>query len=154
MEEGVRIRQAEEKDLEDILRLLNSLNEEGEDLKLEEGLEILKKMESYPYHRVFVLEREGKVVATFTLTILEYLAHKGKKVGILEDLVVEDKERSKGLGTKIIEFAISECKRNNCYKLSLSSNKKRTEAHAFYIKRGFVIHGFSFSVPISCEEED
>lgn len=154
MKPEIVIRQAKSEDLEEILRLLKSLNEDGEDLTLEEGLEILKVMESYPYHKVFVVEKEGKIVATFTLTIIDYLAHKGKRVGILEDVVVEEKERSKGLGTRIIEFAISECKRKNCYKLALSSNKKREKAHEFYMKRGFSLHGYSFSIQVSHEEED
>ena len=35
-----------------------------------------------------------------------------------------------------------------CYKLALSSNGRRTAAHAFYESLGFARHGLSFAVDL------
>ncbi len=38
------------------------------------------------------------------------------------------------------------CQEAGCYKMSLSSNLKRAQAHAFYESIGFEKHGYSFWV--------
>ena len=46
-------------------------------------------------------------------------------------------------GGEILAF-IDACRRAGCYKLALSSNLKRADAHRFYDSLGFERHGFSF----------
>ncbi len=144
MYKNIIIKEAEEKDIENILSLYRSLEEKDEGIPIEKATEIFNKMKTYPYHKLFVVEIEEKIVGTFALTIIDYLAHNGKKTGILEDVVVDEHERSKGIGKLMLRFAIEECAKNNCYKLALSSNIKRERAHAFYEKNGFKLHGYSF----------
>jgi hypothetical protein len=36
-----------------------------------------------------------------------------------------------------------------CYKMTLSSNLKRVDAHRFYESTGFRQHGISFSMPLA-----
>ncbi|MEJ5285327.1 MAG: GNAT family N-acetyltransferase [Brevinematia bacterium] len=138
------IREAIESDIETILSLYSSLEDKDEGLSKEKAIEIFEKMKTYPYHKVYVVENEGKIVGTFVLTILDYFAHNGKRAGVLEDVVVDERERSKGIGKLMLNFAIEECRKNNCYKLALSSNIKRERAHSFYEKNGFKLHGYSF----------
>jgi len=140
----MQIREAKESDIETILSLYSSLEDKDEGLSKEKAIEIFEKMKTYPYHKVYVVENEGKIVGTFVLTILDYFAHNGKRAGVLEDVVVDERERSKGIGKLMLNFAIEECRKNNCYKLALSSNIKRERAHSFYEKNGFKLHGYSF----------
>jgi GNAT superfamily N-acetyltransferase len=46
----------------------------------------------------------------------------------------------------MMAHALSEARSAGCYKLALSSNRKRTQAHAFYESLGFVQHGLSFVI--------
>jgi GNAT superfamily N-acetyltransferase len=46
----------------------------------------------------------------------------------------------------MMEHARALAREAGCYKLALSSNQKRVEAHAFYERIGFERHGFSFVV--------
>jgi GNAT superfamily N-acetyltransferase len=48
----------------------------------------------------------------------------------------------------MMRFAMDRCAEAGCYKLALSSNVRREDAHRFYERLGFVQHGLSFSVPI------
>jgi len=54
--------------------------------------------------------------------------------------------KGQGIGTAMMQFAMEECRKAGCYKLSLSSNLQREAAHRFYEGLGFKKHGFSFVV--------
>ncbi|MCO1601628.1 GNAT family N-acetyltransferase [Desulfosporosinus nitroreducens] len=47
-----------------------------------------------------------------------------------------------------MQFVMEKAKEENCYKLMLSSNKKRIEAHKFYEQLGFRQHGISFMIEV------
>ena len=44
----------------------------------------------------------------------------------------------------MMEHAREACRKAGCYKLALSSNLRREDAHKFYDSLGFERHGFSF----------
>ena len=46
----------------------------------------------------------------------------------------------------MMEFAMEFARQQGCYKLTLSSNLARGDAHAFYRSLGFEQHGLSFQV--------
>jgi len=50
-----------------------------------------------------------------------------------------------------MDFAMNYCQSKGCYKLALSSNLNREEAHRFYERLGFKKHGYSFSVELSMD---
>ena len=43
---------------------------------------------------------------------------------------------------------MEQCRAAGCYKLSLSTNLRRKEAHAFYESLGFQKHDYSYSVEL------
>lgn len=88
----------------------------------------------------------NEIVGTFELMIMDNLAHMGAPSGIVEDVVVRSDIRNQGIGKKMMLFALDECKKNGCYKMTLSSNLKRERAHRFYKSLGFDKHGYSFQV--------
>lgn len=99
----------------------------------------------YPNYRVYIAESAGVIAGTFALIIIDSLAHGGKPFGIVEDVVVSEDWQGKGIGKKMMRFAMACCKKRGCYKLALSSHLKREGAHSFYESLGFEKHGFSFS---------
>ena len=62
----------------------------------------------------------------------------GSKVAILEDMVVLSKSRSEGIGSKLIDYAISEAKKGGCKRITLLADIENTKAQSFYKKKGFV----------------
>jgi GNAT superfamily N-acetyltransferase len=77
---------------------------------------------------------------------MENLAHMGAPSALVENVVVDERCRSQGIGAAMMHFAMDEARRAGCYKLALSSNLVRERAHAFYDRLGFERHGYSFRV--------
>ena len=143
------IREAMESDL---ARILFIYRESGLDsrrsLELHEAQTLFLKMASYPRYKVYVAEAESEILGTFALLVMDNLVNGGIPSGIVEDVAVARKAQGKGVGRKMMRFALEECRRQGCYKMLLSSNEKRVEAHRFYEALGFVRHGFSFRVEL------
>lgn len=84
---------------------------------------------------VFVVEDgEGKIIGTMSLLIEEKFIHKLSSVGHIEDVVVDDDYRGKGLGKMLIDYGVKYAKDNGCYKIILNCADKNI---AFYEKCGF-----------------
>jgi len=141
------IRQATISDLPSILQLYAEVLDKGQVLSLSEAEVLFQKMSSYPNYTVYVAEQEHQVIGTFALLIMDNLAHRGTPSGIVEDVAVQENLQGKGIGRQMMQYAMQVCSEAGCYKLVLSSNQKRVEAHAFYESLGFDKHGFSFLVP-------
>ena len=143
----VAIRKALRSDLEAILGLYAELEiGDSQLLDLRDAEHIFERMELYPSYTMYVAELENEIVGAFALLIMDNLAHMGAPSGIVEDVVVHSQRRRQGIGKAMMQFAMEQCTKAGCYKLTLSSNLKRQSAHKFYQSLGFQQHGYSFLV--------
>jgi GNAT superfamily N-acetyltransferase len=147
MTADIRFRQATKADLPGILALYaNSLD--GEALPVDEAEPLFERLENTPGYRLYVAEVDGELAGSFALLIMTNLGHCGTPSGIVEDVVVAPGRQRSGVGRAMMEHAMQLCRDCGCYKLALSSNLRRTDAHAFYESLGFEKHGFSFRVDL------
>jgi len=86
---------------------------------------------------VFVGERDGRVIATLQLTIIQQLGYRGSKVAEIEAVRVATDLRGGGLGAEIVKFAVERARAAGCIRVQLTSNKERVDAHRFYERLGF-----------------
>ena len=63
-------------------------------------------------------------------------------------MVVAPEWRGQGIGAAMMREAQRLAAQAGCYKLALSSNLKRDDAHRFYRSLGFRQHGVSFWVDV------
>lgn len=91
---------------------------------------------------------EGKLVGAYSLLVMDKLTKRGRRVGVVDDVGVSPEQQGKGIGRAMMEHAMEECRTAGCYKMMLSSNLKRTEAHVSYERQGFERHGYSFVVDV------
>jgi len=145
---AIEIRPAKRNDLSAILALMVDIETDDQVLDLPAAEAIFERMQSYPNYIIYVTVAEGKVIGTFSLLIMDNLAHLGAPSGIVEDVVVHSSWRGQGIGKQMMQFAMQQCQKAGCYKMALSSNLIREQAHRFYDQLGFQQHGYSFIVPM------
>ncbi len=147
------IRKATEQDIPAILRLYQDAQIDGNDagFTVEEATAHFASLSRYPYFHVFVALRDGYIAGTYELVVLDNMAKKGKKSGIVEDVAVGPDHQGKGIGRAMMQHALEECRLAGCYKMTLSSNLKREGAHRFYDSLDFARHGYSFQVELPAQ---
>nr|WP_079235542.1 MULTISPECIES: GNAT family N-acetyltransferase [Pseudomonas] len=92
---------------------------------------------------VLVAEREGKLLGTCTVHLIEHLAHNFARSAILEDVVVDANMRGLGVGQALVHKAAERARNWGCYKMALSSRDNRADAQRFYQTLGYQLHGVS-----------
>ncbi len=150
---NVQIREATALDLPDVLALYAQPDmDRGAVLSLEEAQTLFAEFARYPSYRLFVAlddSASAAVVGSYALLVMHNLAHQGTPSAIVEDVVVAKACQGRGIGRQMMAHAMVQAGKAGCYKLALSSNRKRTAAHAFYESLGFEQHGMSFLISLT-----
>ena len=89
-------------------------------------------------HNIFLYLINNIIVGGITLIIEEKIIHSGGKVGHIEDFVVLDIYRNKGIGSLLYNYVKILCEQNKCYKIILDCNEL---IENYYIKKGFIKKG-------------
>ncbi|MGX1563003.1 N-acetyltransferase family protein [Streptomyces sp. NPDC055506] len=111
-------------------------------------LTALERLSADPNQRLVVAVREGRVVGTLQLTIVPGLSRRGATRSIIEGVRIHAGERGSGMGTQLIEWAISESREAGCQLVQLTSDASRTDAHRFYERLGFTASHTGFKLPL------
>jgi GNAT superfamily N-acetyltransferase len=131
----VQIRTAVAEDIPRILELYQQLSfNPGDYVKpsVADCRHVLRRMEKYPGYSLLVAEEDGQVVGTTVFAILPGFAHRTSPFAVIEYVVVDEKCRSKGIGKLLMEYCTQLAKEAGCYKIMLTSDKRRKRAHKFY----------------------
>jgi GNAT superfamily N-acetyltransferase len=62
----------------------------------------------------------------------------------IDDLVTDDRVRSRGYGKRMLDWLKSEARRHECSEVQLISRVIREQAHRFYFREDFGIECFQF----------
>jgi len=90
-----------------------------------------------PNQILAVAERDGAVVGTFQLCFLPGLSHQGAWRGQVEAVRVAASQRGAGLGERMMQWAVAQCRARGCGVVQLATDKSRKDAHRFYDRLGF-----------------
>jgi GNAT superfamily N-acetyltransferase len=66
----------------------------------------------------------------------------------VDDLVTDDRVRSRGYGKQILDWLKTEAREHGCSELQLLSRVTREQAHRFYFREGLAIECFEFRVKL------
>ncbi|MDQ0762230.1 GNAT family N-acetyltransferase [Streptomyces canus] len=108
----------------------------------------LERLSTDPNQHLVVATREGRVVGTLQLTVVPGLSRRGATRSITEGVRIHADERGSGLGTRLIEWAIEESRRQNCQLVQLTSDNTRPDAHRFYERLGFTASHVGFKLAL------
>jgi ribosomal protein S18 acetylase RimI-like enzyme len=145
----IALRCAVESDLPVLLDLLAVLDADGQPpLTLDQARRVFARIASYPDYAIWLAEEDGQPVATYSLLIMDNLGHRGAPEGVIENVAVAARCQGRGIGRAMMQHAMDQARTRCCYKLVLSSNVARGDAHRFYERLGFTRHGYSFRVEL------
>ena len=98
----------------------------------------LQEIGATPDCAVLVAEQDGEVVGMCQLVVFRHFQRNGGRCAEIESLHVRPECRSTGIGSTLLEEAVARAAAAGCYRVQLTSNKARTDAHRFYERHGFV----------------
>jgi len=85
---------------------------------------------------IIVAHDAGQIVAMVNLLYTVSTAL-GGRVAILEDMVVSDNHRNKGVGSKLLKYALEFAQNQGCQRITLLTDDDNSGAHRFYEHHGF-----------------
>jgi GNAT superfamily N-acetyltransferase len=151
---GVTIRRAVEADLPEVVRMFaiqeegNRKNESSESPLPRVYADALAAIANDPNNMLLVAVLADRVVGAFHFTVIQYIANRGGRTALIENVIVDPPFRGRGVGEAMMRWAIDEARRRACFRVQLTSNKVRKRAHAFYTRLGFVASHEGFKLPL------
>src|SRR5277367_4867571 len=85
----------------------------------------LRALLKRPDEILLVALENRRIVGTNHVLIFKHLARALKPAAIIENMVVDANARGAGVGDQLMDAALKIARRRGCYKLSLTSNRKR-----------------------------
>ncbi|WP_119269613.1 GNAT family N-acetyltransferase [Taklimakanibacter deserti] len=139
---GVTFRRARAADIPAIIALLadDGLGRQREDTGSPlnpKYLEAFQAIDADPRQLQAVAVLGDEVVGSLQLTFIPGLSRKGAWRGQIESVRVAAKHRGSGLGQRMFEWAIDQCRAKGCDLVQLTTDKRRSDAHRFYERLGF-----------------
>ncbi len=89
-------------------------------------------------HLVVAEVASAGVVGCLQLCILPGLSSQGASRGLIEDVRVSSRLRSRGIGEQLVQWAIGEAKAQGCGIVELLTHQSRIDAQRFYTRLGFL----------------
>ena len=135
------IRELEKEDYhKGFLDLINYFTKNPKHVSYED---FVKVFESITNSIVLVVEEKEKIVGTAKLLVEQKFHNNFSKMGHIEDVVVLEEYRGKGIGKLLMKKLIEFGKEKGCYKIVLNCNQENVE---YYKKLGFIEKGAEMSL--------
>ncbi len=132
----IKIRSAREKDSVDITRLIVELAESsGESSPI--TAEYAARYLETPGSHILLAEEDRRVVGLLSYSIRVNLYHAGDTC-LIEELVVEQPARGRGIGGQLLEALFRQLASQNCVEVSVTTLSDNQRAIAFYKSHGMV----------------
>lgn len=127
-----KIRDAKPSDAKRLAELIHELGHEIDEKAVKKNLARLKKAGELP----LVATLDKKVVGMCGVSA-RVVIHRPAPLGRITAMVVAEKAQGEGIGRMLVEAAEVWCRKKGCQIVEVTSNDKRTAAHAFYRHLGY-----------------
>lgn len=99
-------------------------------------------------NELWVGELDGQVIATLQLTFIPGLSRGGQRRALVEAVRVHAELRGRGLGAAFMAAAEARARARGCGLIQLTTDLRRTEAHRFYARLGYVASHAGMKKPL------
>jgi len=141
---AISIRRARREDVEAIVKMLaddplGSGRERIEHPLASCYFDAFEAVDRDPRIRLVVAEdSDGAVVGCLELCVMPGLSSQGASRGLIEDVRVAMHCRSRGIGEKLVRWAVADARAKGCKLVELLTHHTRVDAQRFYKRLGFV----------------
>jgi len=131
----MKIRSACTEDEKQIIHLLKQFPSEGLGYEWGNGGETFHSiLENDELGSVFVATEEGRILGVITLSYPTAIRCQGR-YACIEEFIVDEKGRGKGIGGQLIQKAIEKAKTKGCYELQV--NRPSESGYPVYMRYGW-----------------
>jgi GNAT superfamily N-acetyltransferase len=102
---------------------------------------------------VLVAEVNGEVVGMCQLVMFRHFQRRGGLCGELESMHIHPDYRNRGIGGQLLKAAVDAARKAGCYRVQLTSNSERLDAHRFYEREGFTPSHLGFKRVLEPSED-
>ena len=131
----MHIAQLERTDLEELSKLYQQLI--PNEVSIEKMESVFERNKNNKNHIALVARENSKLLGTLMAYICEMYFGQCRSFMVIEDLVVDQNLRGKGIGSSLMEVAESKARENNCSYIMLITDNDREESQNFYKKLGY-----------------
>ena len=131
------VREANEKDLNELLNLYLNLHEKEipeQSQHLSETWDTIVKDKN---HHLILNEVDSKIVSSCVCVIIPNLTRGVRPYAFVENVVTHGDYRGKGYATQCLDYAKKIAQESNCYKMMLLTGSKEQKTLDFYAGAGY-----------------
>lgn len=140
--DGVVVRRARAAEIAEIVALLRDdplgRGRETDAVDAAGYADAFTEIDRDPNQLLAVVEDAGRIVGTCQLTFVAGLSRRGTLRMIIEAVRVAADQRGRGLGGRLIGWAVDRARDRGARLVQLTTDKSRVDAHRFYARLGFV----------------
>lgn len=142
MKKEITFRNAVEQDLDRIVEMLSddflgSKRECYQHPIPNSYIEAYKAITSDPNNELVVAWYANKIIGVQQIIFIPYITHQGRWRATIEGVRISSSIHGKGVGTKLIQWAIQRAKARGCHLIQLMTDKQRDDTLRFYERLGF-----------------
>ncbi|THB79595.1 MAG: GNAT family N-acetyltransferase [Desulfobulbaceae bacterium] len=106
-------------------------------ISLDKMTDVFDRNRNNENHICLVAREQGVVIGTLMAYICEMYFGQCKSFMVIEDLVVDEFYRGRGVGSKLVQAAEQRAQTHNCSYIMLITDREREESQNFYKKLGY-----------------
>ena len=136
----ITVREAQEKDMTDVINLINELAEfekEPDEVEIDSTILVNDGFGENSYFKCFVAENKNIIIGA-AIIYNRYSTWKGRTIH-LEDLIVTENMRTNGVGTLLLDKVVNYAKNLKVKRVSWEVINWNKKAIKFYLNKGALI---------------
>ncbi|MFI6228303.1 GNAT family N-acetyltransferase [Micromonospora echinospora] len=101
-----------------------------------------------PRNHLVVAEQDGELVGCLQITYIPGLGRHGAERALVESVRVRADRRGAGIGRALMTWVVDRARERGCALVQLTTDKRRADAHRFYVGLGFVASHEGMKLPL------